>query len=306
MYTSIPPNNYKTKDTIMTNLFKKTITLASMLSLSTCALAQLPVDGFYSKKNSFTAALSYSYKSYDEYYAGKNLVSNGLGEGIESSIVSLYSQYSITDRVAVTLTLPYISVARIDGSGETVDGLQDIGLFIKGLISEKQFENSSKFSLGGAIGITFPASDYDGNGLLSLGNTATSYKAESIIHYETPIGVFLEGKFGSSVNSSDEFDIPSALFYSAKVGYIHKYFYTHLELDLQNSISGVDIGTTEFADAGGELPETEVDYTNLLFSLYVPILEQDLGISANLSTTLDGRNANDESGFGIGLVYNFN
>ena len=214
----------------------------TMLLLSTCALAQLPVDGFYSKKNSFTAALSYSYKSYDEFYLGKNLGGNGLGEGIESSIVSLYSQYSITDRMAITLTLPYINVARIDGIGDNVEGLQDLGLFVKGLISEKQFENSSKFTLGGAIGITFPASDYEGNGLLSLGSTATSYKAETILHYETAIGVFFEGKFGSSVNSSDEFDIPSALFYSAKIGYIHKYFYTHLELDIQNSISGVDIG----------------------------------------------------------------
>lgn len=289
---------------------KKNLLGAITLICTTSAFAQLPVDGFYPKKNSFTAALSYDYKSYDEFYVGPTLTDAvlndvGLREGVESSIVSLYAQYAITDRMAFTVTLPYISVAgKGDGTGSE-DGIQDFGFFVKGLISEKKFENSSKFTLGGAIGLTFPLSDYDGRGILSIGNTATSYKAETIIHYEFPFRMFVEGKFGSSVNTSDDFDVPSALFYSAKVGYIHKYFYAHVEFDLQNSISGLDIGGEGFTGPD-DLPETEVDFTKLVFNLYVPIVSQNLGISANYATTIDGRNVNSESGLGIGLVYNFN
>jgi len=233
-----------------------------------------------------------------------------LGE-ITSTIISIYAQYGITDRLSITATLPYISVTSEDDINDpaqlssTVDGLQDIGFFVKGLISEKTFKDSSKFSLGGAIGITFPIGDYEGGGVLSLGNEATSYQAETILHYETTFGVFVEGKFGSSVNSSDEFDIPPALFYSAKVGYIHKYFYVHSELDIQNSVSGLDIGGEGFTGVG-DLPETEVDFTRLLFNVYVPFYKNTLGVSANYLTTLDGRNVNDDSSFGAGLVYNFN
>ena len=180
--------------------------------------------------------------------------------------------------------------------------------FVKGSTSETVFENSSKFSLGGAIGVTFPLGDYDGHGVLSLGNEATSYKAETILHYETPIGLFGEIKFGSSVNSSEDFEIPVALLYSAKIGYIHKYFYFHSELDIQNSVTGFDIGSPEFVDARGleALPETEVDYTRLLFNLYVPFYKNVLGVSDNYLTTIDGRNVNDDSNIGFGLVYNFN
>ena len=288
---------------------KSQITGALILLSSASMFAQLPVDGFYPKKNTVASALSYDYRSYDEFYIGNNLgngplVNNDLEGGVESSIVSLYAQYGVTDRLSLTLTLPYISVSGQDSGTPTVDGLQDLGFFVKGLISETTFKNSSRFSLGGAIGITFPVSDYDGEGLLSIGNTATSYKAETILHYDTNFGIFIEGKFGSAVNASDDFDIPPALFYSAKIGYIHKYFYFHSELDIQNSVLGVDILGEGF-DGPQDLPNTEVDYTRLLFNLYVPFYQDILGVSANYATTLDGRNVNDESGFGVGLVYNF-
>ena len=185
---------------MLLNTVKSTITGAFILLSSSSIFAQLPVDGFYPKKNTLAAALSYDYKSYDDFYVGSSL-SGGtpaeLGE-ITSSVISLYAQYGITDRLSLTVTLPYISNSSEDGVEDpfleesTVDGLQDLGFFVKGLISETVFENSSKFSLGGAIGVTFPLGDYDGRGVLSLGNEATSYKAETILHYETPIGLFGE------------------------------------------------------------------------------------------------------------------
>ncbi len=276
-------------------------------------LAQIPVNGFYPKKNTLTLAPSYSYKSYDEFYRGATLSEGnpaGLGE-ISSSIISFYGQYAILDWLSTTVTLPYISVESEDGildpvqEVSQVDGVQDLGVFLKAKILEKKFDNSSKVTLGGASGITFPVGNYEGAGVLSLGNQATTVNGAAIAQYATPIKIFAEVQLGYSLRNSSDFDIPNAMLYSAKIGYHNSLFYMHAKLNIQNSMSGFDIGTPEFGDAGGAaiLPETEVDFTNLSFDFYVPVYKNSIGVSAGYGTTLDGRNYNNESAFSFGLVY---
>ena len=67
----------------------------------------------------------------------------------------------------------------------------------------------------------------------------------------------------------------------------------------------MNIDTPEFAEAGAAaiLPETDVDYTELSFNLYVPVHKKMIGVSMSYATTLEGRNYNDFSGFSVGLVY---
>lgn len=287
--------------------------LALLILPTTAAFAQLPVNGFYSNKGDLTVATSYSYKSSDDFYFGSEL--NGanpaeLGE-ITSSILSIYAQYGISDRFSAVLTLPYISVKSEDGVDDpvngtsTVDGVQDLGLSVKGKILEKDFGGAGNITLGAAGGVSFPLSDYAGGGILSIGNQATAVTGEAIFQYNSPFKVFTELQLGYSARSSDDFDVPDALLYSAKIGYIHEYFYIHSQLTIHDSTDGIDIGSPEFGAGGGPaiLPETEVDYTSLSFSLYVPIYKDVIGASASFETTLDGRNFNDESGVGFGLVY---
>ncbi|MBQ4818984.1 hypothetical protein [Aquimarina sp. MMG016] len=275
--------------------------------------AQIPVDGFYPKKNTFTVASSYSFKSYDQFYRGSELSDGnpaGLGE-ISSSIFSIYGLYAITDWLSSTVNLPYITVQSEDGAPDPIQqvdevyGVQDLGIFLKAKVLGKKFNNSSNISIGGATGVTFPVSDYEGAGVLSLGNKATTVNGAAIFQYSTPINIFAEIQLGYSYRNSSDFDIPNATVYSAKVGYHNQFIYLHAKLDIQNSMSGLDIGTPEFGQAGGPaiLPETEVDFTNLSFDFYVPIYKNNFGASASYGTTLDGRNYNKESAFSFGLVY---
>ncbi|WP_025665812.1 hypothetical protein [Aquimarina megaterium] len=291
----------------------------SLIGITLCifpflnAIGQVPVNGFYPEKNSFTLAPSYGYKSYDQFYRGSTLSEGnpaGLGE-ISSSIISFYSQYAITNWLSTTVTLPYISVESEDGALDPVqnvaqiDGIQDLGIFLKAKILGKKFDNSSLITLGGASGVTFPVGNYKGGGVLSLGNEATTVNGSAIFQYTTPFKIFSELQLGYSIRNSNDFDIPNAMLYSAKIGYYNKFLYVHAKLDIQNSMSGYDIGTPEFGNAGGPaiLPETEVDFTNLSFDFYVPIYKNALGVSAGYGTTLDGRNYNKESVFSFGLVY---
>ena len=298
---------------MFSNTTKLSILGALILLPYSSLFAQLPIDGFYPKKGDLTIAPGYTFKTYDEYYVVKNTVE--LGEDTETSIFSFYAQYAISNRFSATVTLPYISTEKESDPSSKQNDLQDLGLYIKSLIIKKDFKNSSKISLGAATGITFPLSNYKEGGIISIGNQATSFDGEAIIHYETSFKVFAEASLGYSLRDNKDYDIPNALLYSFKVGYLHQLFYAHAKLDIQDSTSGLDIGTDEFGlknstlteqGLDGALPETKVGYTNLSFTIYVPIYKNTLGLSANYSSTLDGRNFSKETAYGVGIVYNLN
>lgn len=277
------------------------------------AIAQFPINGFYSEKKTLTVAPTYSYKSFDQFYRGSELSEGnpaGLGD-ISSYIFSLYASYTVNDWLSTVVTLPYISTKSQDGvldpvqQTDQVDGIQDLGIFAKAKIFEKPLNSYSKVTLGGAAGITFPVSDYEGAGVLSLGNEATTINGAIILNYISPLNIFTEVQVGYSNRDSKDFDIPNAVLYGFKLGYYNPFFYVHANLEIQDSMSGLDIGTPEFAEAGGPniLPETEVDFTNLSFNLYIPIYKNKLGVSTGYTSTLDGRNFSKESALSFGLVY---
>ncbi len=295
------------------NFTRSLIGITTLLCFFCNVSAQIPVNGFYPEKNTITVAPSYSYKSYDQFYRGSSLSDGnpaGLGE-ISSSIVAFYGQYAISNWLSSTITLPYIQVESEDGALDPVqqvakvDGIQDLGVFMKARILEKQFQNNSRITLGGATGVTLPVGDYEGAGVLSLGNQATTINGSAIVQYSLPFNIFSEVQLGYSQRSSDDFDIPNAMMYSAKIGFHNELLYVHAKLDIQDSMSGLDIGTAEFGEAGGAaiLPETEVDFTNLSFDFYVPVYQQTLGVSASYGATISGRNHSKESGLAFGLVY---
>ncbi|KZS38193.1 hypothetical protein AWE51_19335 [Aquimarina aggregata] len=294
---------------------KKMILLLLLVSVSSLS-AQTILNGFFPKQNDLTIASSYSFKSYDNFYMGESLSqANPANMGtISSSILSLYGEYGFLDWLSTTVTVPYVSVRNeneiadpILGSSE-IEGVQDLSLFFKAKVLEKEFDNAAKLSLGGATGITLPIGGYEEAGILSIGSGATAYDGCGFVQFSTPSNLFIEIQAAYSLRSSSDFDIPNAMLYSAKLGYYNKWFYAHAKVGVQNSLSGLDIGTQEFIDAGGAnvLSETEVDYTNLNLDLYVPVYKNNFGISTGYAVNMDGRNYDRASSFSLGLVYKTN
>ncbi|WP_431167407.1 hypothetical protein [Tenacibaculum halocynthiae] len=286
---------------------------AMLLCFSFVAKAQTPISGFYPQKNSFTIAMSYSNKSYDKFYRGATLTDTNpanLGE-ISSSIVSVYGEYGINNWLSAIASFPYISVKSGEGNVDPVhqkskvSGIQDLSLFLKARLFEKNFDDGGKFSFGGSTGISFPLSNYEGNGILSVGNKATAIDGLVVAQYTTKFNLFAELQSGYSIRSNSDFTIPNALLYSVKLGYYNEWIYAHAKLGIQDATSGYDIGSAEFGANGGPLAlsQTEVDYTNFSFDVYVPVFKHNFGVSAGYGFNLDGRNFGNERGFSLGLVY---
>ncbi|OEJ98992.1 hypothetical protein A8C32_07360 [Flavivirga aquatica] len=295
----------------MSKKYKKIIAKVFFL-VSAIVYSQSPVSGFYAKKNELSIASGYSFKSYNKFYRGTTLSDNtpaNLGK-ITSSIVNLYGEYGISDWLSTVASVPYISIKSETGvdpiqNKNLVEGVQDLGVTLKAKAYEKTLKGASKLTLGASAGINIPISDYEASGVLSIGNRATTIDFIAIAHYTSPFNVFAELQTGYSDRNSSDFEIPNAALHIVKIGYFNDWIYVHTKLGIQNSLSGLDIGTPEFAKAGGPnaLPETEVDYTSLSFDLYTPVYKKTIGLSLGFATTLNGRNFNAESGFSLSLVY---
>ncbi|GAA4273059.1 hypothetical protein U6A24_07265 [Aquimarina gracilis] len=301
----------------MTKIFdpKKMIGILCFLSISSIS-AQTILNGFFPQQNEFTFATSYSYKSYDNFYRGTTATeSNPMGMGrISSSIISAYGEYGVLNWLSTTMTIPYVSTKNDQGvldpvqGTSQVEGVQDLSVFLKAKILDKKFQNATKLAIGGATGITLPVGGYEEAGILSLGNGATAYDGCGFVQITTSSNIFVELQAAYSLRNNADFEVPNATMYSAKLGYYNKWFYAHAKVGIQNSLSGFDIGSQEFIDAGGAaaLPETEVDYTNFYFDLYVPVYKNNFGVSSGYAVNMNGKNYDRASSFSIGLVYKAN
>ncbi|WP_298309852.1 hypothetical protein [uncultured Aquimarina sp.] len=298
----------------MTNTInpKKAFIILCLVCISSVS-AQTIINGFFPKKKDFTVATSYSYKSYDNFFRGSTeSKANPMNMGeISSTIVSVYGEYGILNWLSTAVTLPYISTQNetgvLDPVSQTseVSGVQDLSMFLKAKVLEKNLKNSSKIAIGGAAGVSLPVGGYEEAGILSLGNGATAFDGCGFIQFKTASNLFIELQAAYSLRNNSDFEIPNATLFSAKLGYYNKWFYAHAKIGSQNSLDGFDIGSPEFAAAGGAqaLPETEVDYTNFYFDLYIPIYKQSVGISSGYTTNMSGKNFDRASGFSLGLVY---
>lgn len=286
-----------------------TLFFASMSSL----YSQTLINGFFPKKSELTVATSYSYKNYDNFYRGEVVTKNNpmnMGE-ISSSIVNLYGEYGVLDWLSTTVSIPYVSVENEEGVPDPVigtsqvEGIQDLNVFLKAKVIETTLSNKAKLSIGGATGVSLPVGGYEEAGILSLGNGATAVDGCGFIQLATPSNIFIELQAAYSLRNNSDFDVPNATLYSAKLGYYNKWFYAHAKIGVQNSLSGFDIGSQAFVDAGGPnaLPETEVDFADVYFDVYVPLYKNTIGISSGYSTNMSGKNYNRASAVSVGLVY---
>ena len=303
------PNGTKT-NSICTRLF-----FLFCLIFIQLGYAQNAVSGFFNKKGQIELATNLTYKSGKELFAGKEIIAivPAEFEAINTQIVNLFANYSVKDWLTITANIPYIYVYNKNNildpvnNEATQQGFQDIELYSNFRLIFKKY-NSGYFTTSGGLSFTTPLSNYKEQGVISLGNGATTINPFFILQYKFKKGLFFETFYSHSFKKSRyEFKVPDADLYNFKIGYARQKFYGDIRLTIQNSVNGTDIFSDEFWAQGGlaSFPNNKVDFTNLSVNLYYPITNK-IGISTFLTQTLDGRNVRKEKGISLGLVYTMN
>ena len=286
------------------------------LITATSANAQMPIDGFFSEKGTFSFTTSYTNSKFDEFYVGEMKTGPVPAHNeISQNIFSLYGTYAATDNLGLVVNLPYFS-SNGDGAADPVNGetnqsdFQDLGLYAKYRFAQTNFEGGGINFLT-ALGFTIPLG-YEPNGILSNGGGSFNTDIGLGAQLNTDAGIFTsligsysfrgsaEDNFGT--NGGDDFEVPNAFLLNGKLGYASNSFYIDAYVRYQSSSDGRDITDMDF---GGRFPETQVDYTIIGLTTYVPF-SPSFGASAGYGTVVDGRNLGDANLFNVGLTYKFN
>lgn len=267
--------------------------LAAALLLP-AAVSGLDLNGFLPAPGEGAAALSYTGEAYDEFWAGEVRVEEpALGE-VETTSLSLWFRWGFTDRLSVVANLPYVEVSTDGFAGLEDDGAADL----EALVLFRALEASRGAVLHRLVagaGVRTPASDYEGDAPISLGDDTTDALLRLIYQLERG-SFYLSQQVGFDARGSDA---PDTFPLFTELGYTFgrvtvSAFYSNLLAD-----GGTDIG-----DPGFTFPSNQEEYERAGAKLYGRFTDQ-LGASVAAFTTLDGRNTGDATGLSAGLVFDF-
>ncbi|OEK08410.1 hypothetical protein A8C32_02890 [Flavivirga aquatica] len=262
------------------------------------------LDGFTAVKGDVSITGSYTYSYFKALYAGKKKKEN-IGKSTQN-IGSIYAKYGLTSRLLLVGNLAYIKAERPKKS-QKVSGLQDFSVALKFNTYKHNFKHSN-LNIITALGATIPASDYEVDKFISIGNGAASANFTAGLHFKTNSGVFVTILDTYSVKGDadndgvgEDYDVPNTNYIVGKFGYASSLIYLEGWIDYTNSIDGPDLGSEGYRSGG--YSENEVDFTRIGVTAYKNIIPS-LGVSIGYSTVIEGRNMADSTSFSIGLTTN--
>lgn len=265
----------------------------ALLGTSIAARAQ-DLDGFSPAPGKGDIAISYSFDSYDEFWAGTTKVSEpALGE-VESHSISLWWRHGLTDKLALVASVPYVDV---DGDGPAPfeeSGLQDLMVLAQyRLFTRESGASRHSIVLGG--GFRTPASDYEANTPIDVGDGTTDVLARLVYLLQSG-SFYLSTQVGYDIRGEDAPDgLPLAVtgawsFGRSTVSATYSRYFAD---------GGTDIG-----DPGFTFPSNKDEYERIGAKLFSRINDR-FGWSVAAFTTLDGRNSGDTTGYSGGLVFSY-
>ena len=267
--------------------------LAAALLLPASAAA-MNLNGFLPARGEGAVALSYTAESYDEFWAGETKVQEpALGE-VETTSLSLWTRWGLTDRLALVANLPYVEVSTDGFAGFEDDGLADL----EALLLFRALERSSatvRHRLVAGVGVRTPASDYEGNAPVSLGDDTTDVLLRLVYQLERG-GFYVSQQVGFDSRSDDA---PDGFPLYTEVGY------TVGSITFSGSYSRLFAdGGTDIGEPGFTFPSNQEEYERVGARLFGRFTNT-IGGSLSAFTTLDGRNTGETTGVSAGVVVSF-
>lgn len=269
----------------MKALLKLTFLLAFIICGCIMTTAQGLVDGFYTGHRNLTAVLGAGYENNPTYLAGKRELE--LEKSFDNA--NLFIAYGIARRWDLNASAAYVR-------SDNVSNFQDAAITLKHKFAQLQ-KGNFEFSAQIAIGIAFPLSNYETEGLNAIGQRATSLNSRFVLHAKHDKGIFTTVQSGIDYKFNP---VPDAIASTIKLGLSKSNYYLEAFFDIQNSFNGRDYRGFPAPDNFREL---EVDFLRLGTTFFKP-LSARFGVFINGTYTMDGRNVGLGPAVNIGLVYN--
>ncbi|MEO5905938.1 MAG: transporter [Saprospiraceae bacterium] len=280
--------------------------------------AQTPTDAIMMGRGQVCLAAIYSHDSWDEYWEGTLLRTNGnIGTFTRHTIMPM-AAIGLFDRLNVIVAAPWMKTESSDGYIKGISGFQDWGIWLKG----KALETSAgpgNLNLLAAVGLNGPFSNYPSDyAPYSLGLSCLDLSLRGIAMYRLNAGPYVRASMAYQLRGnsmverdyyyttygvySDKVDMPNAINYSFALGswFLNDALRIEANYESFNTIGGHDIRRQ---DVG--FPSNNMEFTRFggLVQLYVG--DTGLGFVASASQVLTGRNVGKSTMFSGGITYFF-
>jgi hypothetical protein len=266
--------------------------------------AQGPIDGYLKGKGNFDLAPSISNNASSTFRGAKGSLYNF---SFRSNLVGLFGEYGISKNLDVVGTAAYIITP-------TQSGFQDGSIFAKYRFWKSNLDKPFRVHALGAIGASFPLSNYKPIVSGALGTRAVSIPARFILQVETPVGLFVNFTTGytwrlDQVSVGDVQDLrllrpdyqairPAHYStYLLKIGLPKAHYYIDAWFEWQRTHGGSNYAVDQI-----EFPQNYgVDYQQIGGTFYYSE-NQKVGYYLSSAGILGGRNVSQVFRITLGLV----
>lgn len=311
------------KFTTKRNYMKKTIPFFLVMHLLAGLLyAQTPMDAVMMKQRQSCFALSYDVGSWDHYWEGDYLRTNGNVGTLARTTVMPMIAIGLHDKLNVIISAPHVKTESKESNGgylHGAKGFQDLGVTLKALLLENEL-GTNKLSLLTSVGFSTPITNYLSDYMpYSLGFGANEFSLRGIGQFKMLNGLYAQVSFAhlwrgqteverdyyynNGSYYSNRMDVPNALNYNAAIGMW--LFDNSLRLEANyvgmNCTGGDDIRKY---NAGQPTNKVEVGQAGFLTQYYFKNVN-GFGLLAYYTRIVSGRNMGQFTTIGGGVTYQF-
>jgi hypothetical protein len=227
---------------------------------------------------------------------------------------AVMGNYGISGKLNLLFGLPYVNTKASAGTLHSMNGLQDLSLWVKWMPYEKRV-GPGTLSLYGIGGLSFPVSNYVADFLpLSIGLKSTNLSLRGMVDYQigslfaTVSGTYVmrsnvtidrTAYYTDQLILSNEVDMPNVSSFNFRLGYRSSFGIAELVLNQMNTLGGFDITRNNMP-----FPSNKMNATTAGVALkYNVAAVEGLALIGGANFTLAGRNVGQSNSFNGGLFY---
>jgi hypothetical protein len=281
--------------------------------------AQTIDDGIMLARGDLLVGNFFTYDSWDHYWEGALERTNGNIGTVSTRTNQIVADFSVTDRLMLITSIPYVWTRASQGVLHEMHGLQDITFAAKYSLLEKATSRHSVLRTIGTVSGGVPLTDYTPDFQpLSIGLGSRRVAGRLTLNYQSNPGLYLNASSGytwrhrvtldrpyyfteDTLTFSDHVAMPSVFDYVISAGYLHHGWMATASFSQQKTKGGGDIRRQDMPFVSNRM-----DYSRVGAMLMSPPPKlRDLRLQVAYGYTLDGRNVGQSTSVTAGVQYVF-
>jgi hypothetical protein len=282
--------------------------------MTTGAKAQTVDDAIMMDKKQWCSGLTYMHSAWKEYWEGTHKRENlNLGT-ITTQSVMLMSNYGITDKLNVLVSVPYVWTNASSGTLDGMKGFQDIEADVKYEFYKTKI-GKGKLSLIGLVGFSTPLTNYENDFLpMSIGLGSTNLSGRLTADYQN--GIFFTtissayvfrsdvtidrtSYYTDQINYTNKVDMPNQLYSNLFIGIRKANLIAEAAVMNMYTFGGYDIRVNDMPFVSNQMNSISLGGHVKYFLPFIPNLE----VIGGADWVVAGRNVGQATTYTAGLYY---